>query len=775
MMPDTTRFQRSLRLWRDAPYAVMGIVELLSQTLLLRELLVVFKGNELTIGIVLASWMSLAALGASAAGRLARLSSHPGRLFVFSHATSGLLLPLGVMAARTARVWAGIPVGITLSYSTALWICVVTLLPFGLLAGAQFSFACRANVRRTSALTSTSQSVYILEAVGFVAGGLLFSLCLADGLQPVRVAFAVAALAVASCELFLVRARRTHAFRSRLASAAVVIVLIGAAVSPLAGIIERQTTQWSLPGLHVVESANSRYANLVVAQEDGQASIFLNGTYATSFPQADAFVVEPLVRFPLLLHEQPKAVLALGTGLDLLESAATDAGIEDVHYVELDPTLLTLLERWSDRTGISLRDPGQVIVHSTDIRHYLAGTGPSFDVVILHPPAPTSVQLNRLFTSGFFELCRRRMNEDGILALTVPSSEVYLSRDLARLNQSVFGALAAVFSSAVALPGDPAILLATNRTGGLSLEPSTLVSRLETGALTTSLFNTRYIELRTRSSLREWYTGSLDRVAETPINQDANPSALRYELILETTEVSPSWAQFLRLVERPLPWLILLAAAAIAPFILFVVKLRCGRHVASLVLGNVIVTNGALGTSLSAIIVFLFQTEFGYVYSAIALLTACFMGGLALGAIATQRAKRTWRTVCGFEVLLLGIPVVAFALVLLGKVHLGSAMQTAYQTALFLIAMASGFLVGGQFALALRLRWQERPGLLYALDLLGAASAAVVVSALVIPAFGLTAALAGIGTLKAGSFLLVLLHRSRWSSRASQSARLPPK
>jgi len=750
------RPHRRLCPWRDAPYAVMGAVELLSQTLLIRELLVVFGGNELTIGIVLASWMSLAALGAAAAGRLARLSSHPGRLFVFSHAASGLLLPLGVMAARTARVWAGIPVGITLSYSTALWICVVTLLPFGLLAGAQFSFACSANVRWTSAPTPTSQSVYILEAVGFLTAGLLFSLCLADGLRAVRVAFAVAALAVASCGLFLVRARGTQAFRTCLAPVAVVIVLIGAAVSPLPEIIERQTTRWSLPGLHVVESANSRYANLVLTQENGQASIFLNGTYATSFPQADAFVVEPLVRFPLLLHEQPKTILALGTGLDLLESAVADAGIEDVHYIELDPTLLTLLGRWPDRTGISSRDPGQATVHSTDIRHYLAGTGPSLDVVILHPPAPTSVQLNRLFTSEFFELCRRRMNEDGILALTVPSSEVYLSRDLARLNQSVLGALATVFSSVVPLPGDPAILLATNRTGGLSLEPSTLVSRLEARALTTSLFNTRYIELRTRLRLLEWYTGSLDRVAETPINQDANPSALRYGLILETTEVSPSWAQFLRLVERPLPWLILLSAAAIAPFMLFVVKLRRGRHVASLVLGNVIATNGALGISLSAIIVFLFQTEFGYVYSAIALLTACFMGGLALGAIATQRAKRTWRTVCGFEALLLGIPIVAFALVLASKAYLGPAIRTAYQSALYLIAMASGFLVGGQFALALRLRWQERPGLLYALDLLGAASAAIVIPALVIPAFGLTGALVGIGVLKAGSSLLLL-------------------
>jgi len=743
--------------WHYTPFVVMGAVELLSQTLLLRELLVVFQGNELTIGIVLASWMASAALGALTAERLAGRLPRPRRLFILSHAANGLLLPIGVIAARTARVWAGIPAGVTMGYGAALWISLVTLLPFGLLAGAQFSFACRAGTRAGPSTAPTSQGVYILEAAGFLVAGLLFSLCLADGLQPLRVSFTVAALAMASCGLLQARAPGGRQLRARLTVAVVAAVLVAAVASPLPEIIQQRVTQWSFPGLHVVESANSRYANLVVTKEDGQASVFLNGVYVAGIPQADAFVVEPLLRFPLLLHAKARSVLALGTGLELLESAAADAGIENVYYVELDPTLLSLLARWSDQTGTAADESVNTTIHGTDIRAYLADPGPSFDVVVLHPPAPTSIQLNRLYTHEFFELCRRRMNGGGILALTVPSSGTYLGQDLARLNRSVYGALAAAFSTVVPVPGDPAILLATNRASGLDLDLSTLAPRLEALGLATSLFNTRYIELRTRSSLQDWYIEMLEHVSRTAINQDANPTALRHGLILETAKVSPRWAGFLRLADWPVPWLILLAAAVIAPLALLAAKRRHGRNAAALMLGNVVVTNGMLGTSMCVILAVLFQTHFGFIYSAIALLTASFMGGLALGATAIRRVKRTWRAVSRLEIFLLAVPLAAFALVSLQVAQSAPAMRAIYEATLFLLAVMCGFLVGGEFALALRLHWKECPGKPYALDLVGAAGAAIVVAALVIPTFGIAWMLAGLVALKGGSLLLLLL------------------
>ncbi len=69
------------------PILVMGFSGLVAEILLLRELLIVFSGNELSIGIILSNWLILEALGAYLAGWPAeksknvaaiRQGKHPG-------------------------------------------------------------------------------------------------------------------------------------------------------------------------------------------------------------------------------------------------------------------------------------------------------------------------------------------------------------------------------------------------------------------------------------------------------------------------------------------------------------------------------------------------------------------------------------------------------------------------------------------------------------------------------------------------------------------------
>ena len=50
---------------------VKGFSGLVAQILLLRELLIVFSGNELSIGIILANWLILGAFGSYVLGRRA--------------------------------------------------------------------------------------------------------------------------------------------------------------------------------------------------------------------------------------------------------------------------------------------------------------------------------------------------------------------------------------------------------------------------------------------------------------------------------------------------------------------------------------------------------------------------------------------------------------------------------------------------------------------------------------------------------------------------------
>lgn len=55
---------------------IKGVSGLVAQILLLRELLIVFSGNELSIGVILANWLILGAFGSYILGRRAERSKY---------------------------------------------------------------------------------------------------------------------------------------------------------------------------------------------------------------------------------------------------------------------------------------------------------------------------------------------------------------------------------------------------------------------------------------------------------------------------------------------------------------------------------------------------------------------------------------------------------------------------------------------------------------------------------------------------------------------------
>ena len=91
--------QSSLRL----AFLLMGFSFSVMQTLMARELLVSYAGNELSIGLVLGSWLILEALGSGLLGRLARRARAGASSYAALQVALALLLPLSVYAAFTVR------------------------------------------------------------------------------------------------------------------------------------------------------------------------------------------------------------------------------------------------------------------------------------------------------------------------------------------------------------------------------------------------------------------------------------------------------------------------------------------------------------------------------------------------------------------------------------------------------------------------------------------------------------------------------------------------
>jgi spermidine synthase len=65
------------------PLSVIGFVAVMVQILLLRELVTVFNGNELTYGISLMIWLAAISLGSFLAGKTAKYFKDPLKALIY--------------------------------------------------------------------------------------------------------------------------------------------------------------------------------------------------------------------------------------------------------------------------------------------------------------------------------------------------------------------------------------------------------------------------------------------------------------------------------------------------------------------------------------------------------------------------------------------------------------------------------------------------------------------------------------------------------------------
>jgi spermidine synthase len=178
-------------------------------------------------------------------------------------------------------------------------------------------------------------------------------------------------------------------------------------------------------------------------------------------------------------------------------------------------------------------------------------------------------------------------------------------------------------------------------------------------------------------------------------------------------------------------------------------------------------------------IIFAFQSLYGYVFSWIGLLVAAFMAGAAGGAGLTSlkpaRAADDLRLYRKTELFIIGFAV-ACSLVFLAVPSLpdGLADDFVLKLVFILVSIICGLIIGAQFPLANRIYLQHNPGvtrtagLLYAADLLGGWFGGIIGAVILLPVLGLFGASLAVALLKLASFI-VIATQPHWSLSGSRS------
>jgi len=709
-----------------------GASAVIAQIVLMRELIVVFRGNEQSLGLMLGTWLLWTAAGSGILGRFASRARDPRRVIAVLFVLAAAVLPATIYAVRASREFVTTARGEALGPGAVLAVCFVTLSAFCVLAGCLFAAASRLyGVESGAPAGESTGTVYLLEAAGAAVGGLLASLVL----LPRAGAFEIAFL-VASCNLIAAAALALRRPYLRLA-AAVAVLAAFAGSGPAVARLERGSLERLWRGFRLVATENSVYGNLAVIAGEGSGTIYESGVAVATVP--DPAEAEEAVHYALLQHPAPHSLLLIGGGVNgSLAQALQHRTLQRVDYVELDPALIDLARKsFPAEWSVAASDP-RVHIHNLDGRLYLKTTGRDFDVIIVNLPEPRTAQLNRFYTLEFFREAARRLTADGVLSFQLRASENYIGPELGALLGSIRKTLGAVFPEVGMMPGESVHFFAAKRAGVLA-GPGLLLDRLRERQLKTLYVREYFIPFRlTPERVRDLDEQSRPTAA-TPLNRDFAPIAYYFATTLWASEFNHAWGRVLDAIAR-VPFAQISTWLAVALLGVVILMRRSGAR------GCALFSTGATGFAMMGLEILLllgFQAVYGYVYHQLALLTAMFMAGMALGAWRGLRGSGALGALAGVQVAAAAAPFLAFAFLDSLAGMKSPAMLAAASQLLFPgLAVACGAIGGWQFAVASRLYFAGEPegarslGALYAIDLAGACLGALALSTCVIPVFG---------------------------------------
>ena len=773
---------------------LIGFTAAIAQIVLLRELMVVFYGNESSIGLMLGSWLFWTAAGSSLAGRLAASldASMAARAWQPRHAMAGIqvlvaaVLPCTVLAVRAAKGLLQTVPGEVLGPAAMLLTSFCALGPLCILSGGLFTAGSKVYAATdTAAATSAGEatgSVYLWEAVGSAGGGVVAGLILVRHLSSLEIALLLAVLNLLAASGLAIAARPLrYAAMGGLVGFALLLGFIGwprrlEAIS--------QERFWR--GQHLVATRNSVYGSLAVVGTEGSRSVYENGVVLFNVP--DPAAAEEAVHYALLEHPSPRSLLLIGGGLNgSIAQALRHPTLERVDYVELDPAILDLAREYFPNEWLALRANARVHVHVTDGRLFLKTTQSTFDVVIVNLPEPQNAQLNRFYTVEFFREASRKLTATGLLSFQLRSSEDYIGPELGQFLRSIHQSLRAVFPEVTAIPGETVHFFAAKRAGTLASGADELLARLHARNLQTSYVSEYFIPFRMTpdrmADLHAQFRPGREGTPPTPVNRDFAPVAYYFDIALWSSQ----FGQGYRRLFGAMAGVSFGAMAATGGVVLALLVVggrllteRRRRH--RLAAGFCTAATGFTTIGLEMLLLLAFQAVYGYLYQQLAVVIAAFMAGMALGSwlgmVGQASACQRQRAGASFSdssasrpargaLRVLGLTqmlAAAAPLVLLGLFELmgpaGIPSLVASWIAFPALALACGMLGGYEFLIASRIFFAgtaHRPGTLYAFDLAGSCLGAILFSIWLVPVFGFlkTALLSAMVSLAAAAMAML--------------------
>ncbi len=460
------------------------------------------------------------------------------------------------------------------------------------------------------------------------------------------------------------------------------------------------------PGQEIVYQRDTPYGNLVVARQNEQLNFYENNVLLCSGQEVKAS--EETVHYAMTQHQCPVNVLLIGNGISGTLKEILKYDIDRLDYVERNPWIIRLAQRY---TGTI--DDKKVHVANRDARLYIKQTGNVYDVVILDIPEPVTAEMNRYYTLEFFRELKRCLARDAIVSFSLASTADYVSEEAASFYSVIYKTAKEMFEHVKIIPGGKNYFLCSDH--GLTYRIPEIIEQKN---IHTDHVNKYYMDTRLLKQRSEYILGQLDK--DVPVNKDFKPVGYLLQLNY--------WLSYFKINY----WIIISVVGIVVLLLL------------SLSVKNPVNTGlffaGFTGSTLEIVLLLAFQIIHGYVYHVLGIVIMVFMGGLAVGAMYRKRfispASSFNYSVLQFILGMYAI-LLPFILLLLKNYYVHPCLM---HGVFFVLTFIASSLAGMIFNMASFQRKGDVAGIssdIYSVDLWGAAAGALLVSAFLVPVFGL--------------------------------------
>ena len=721
-----------------------GASAMASQIVFMREFLVVFYGNEISIGIILASWLIWGAFGSAILGRFSDFTRARVRLFSLCQLFLAIVFPATLIAIRLSKPFMDISTGEIIGYSPMfLTTFIVLALPCAVM-GFMFSLACRIYRDLVQDPAGGIAYVYIMEAVGALTGGLLASYIMIRYMPAFSILFVLSFLNIIA-SLMLQGYSSPSRVKKTLFSLTLVLLILGIGALSFGGTgrLREFTLNKLWSGFGVLASENSIYGNITVTERGDQLSFYENGLHLYTVP--DRLSAEEAVHFALLESKDPQEVLLIGGGVGGLLKEVLKHPVRGVDYVELDPLIIGMAKEYLRKEDSAFLEDAKVTIINQDGRFFVKKTPKKYDAVIIDLGDPYTAQLNRFYTVGFFEELNRILKKEAVVSFALTSSVNYIGEELRDYLRSIYLSVRKAFPEVVMVPGGTSYFIASNKAGTLTKSSDILMSRMEDRGVEAIYVRDYYLFDKLSKERVEYIEKRVGENVPIGLNRDFRPISYYYATAFWGTHFDmPFLKKALRFITPENIWLLAVGFC----LVVLIFALASGRRRRKRAVLLAVMTTGFAEINFQIAVVLSFQVIYGYVFYKLGIIFTSFMVGLALGAwMVSKGMKRFTNNMIVFswtQVTICLYPLILPAVFLwLSRTQSDIVSQAGANIIFPFLPVIAGIIGGVQFPLANKIYLEDKEklgqvaGLSYGLDLLGACLGSFLAAAFLIPVLGI--------------------------------------